>query len=357
MPVHIPCVFNLMPYNTFAQKVLSGISLSAPEMHTVLQTPDDDILPLLHAAFQVRKHHFGKKVQIHVLMNAKSGLCPEDCGYCSQSSVSHAPIEKYPLRPAHEIVEAAHKAKANGAYRYCIVTSGRAPSDREIDAVADVVRQIKQDVDIDICCCLGLLTENKAQRLKNAGVNRVNHNLNTSRRYTPEIVTTHTYDDRVATVKTIQKVGLDTCCGGIVGMGETHEDIIDIAVSLRNFKVDSIPVNFLHAINGTPLQNRPELTPYDCLRTLCLFRFVNPETEIRVAGGREKNLRSLQPLSLYPANSLFMEGYLTTGGLGISDTHKMIADLGFEVETTEESLASDKTSHSAKDSQIATLNS
>jgi biotin synthase len=324
-----------MPYTQYANKALAGVLLDTDEMHAVLETPNDDILPLLHAAFQVRRHHFGRSVQIHVLMNAKSGLCPEDCGYCSQASNSEAPIDKYPLRPSEEIITAAKQAKANGAYRYCIVTSGRAPTDREVDAVANVVREIKQDIDIDICCCLGLLNEEKAQRLKDAGVDRVNHNLNTSKNHTPNIVTTHTYEDRISTLQAIQKVGLDTCCGGIVGMGETHDDIIDLAVSLRNLHVDSIPVNFLHAIDGTPLANSESLTPYDCLRTLCLFRFVNPATEIRVAGGREKNLRTLQPLALYPANSLFMEGYLTTGGLGVSETHQMIADLGFEVKTIE----------------------
>jgi len=322
-----------MPYQTYADQALAGVLLDRADMHAILQTPDDAILLLLHAAFRVRRHYFGRTVQIHVLMNAKSGLCPEDCGYCSQSSVSRAAIDKYPLRPAEDIVNAARQAKANGAYRYCIVTSGRAPTDREVDAMAAIVRQIKQEMDIDICCCLGLLTEEKARRLKVAGVNRVNHNLNSSQHYTPQIVTTHTYEDRIATLKAVQRVGLDTCCGGIVGMGESHDDIIDMAVALRELKVDSIPVNFLHAIGGTPLAHCDNLTPYDCLRVLCLFRFVNPATEIRVAGGREKNLRSMQPLALYPANSLFMEGYLTTGGLGVSDTQQMIADLGFDVVT------------------------
>jgi biotin synthase len=324
-----------MPYAHYADKSLANVPLAPEELHRILDSPDDEILPLLHAAFRVRRHHFGRSVQIHVLMNAKSGLCPEDCGYCSQASTSAAPIDKYPLRPAEEIIRAARQAKANGAYRYCIVTSGRAPTDSEVDAVADVVRKIKQDIDIDICCCLGLLTEQKAQRLKDAGVNRVNHNLNTSQNHTPHVVSTHTYEDRIKTLRTVQKVGLDTCCGGIVGMGETHDDIIDLAVSLRDLGVDSIPVNFLHAIDGTALADSKRLTPYDCLRALCLFRFVNPATEIRVAGGREKNLRSLQPLALFPANSLFMEGYLTTGGLGVSETHQMISDLGFDVETIE----------------------
>ncbi len=324
-------------YTAYAEKTLFGEGLSTADMRAVLQTPDSDILPLLHAAFQVRHHYFGRKVHIHVLMNAKSGLCPEDCSYCSQSAISNAPIDKYPLRPAREIVDAARAARENGAYRYCIVASGRAPTDREIDTITGVVRQIKREVDIDICCCLGLLTQEKARRLKNAGVNRINHNLNTSKAHTPHIVSTHTYEDRLETLYNIQKVGLDTCCGGIIGMGETHDDIISLAVSLRDLGVNSIPVNFLHPIEGTPLANQNTPTPRDCLRALCLFRFVNPSTEIRVAGGREKNLRSLQPLALYPANSLFMEGYLTTGGLDAEKTRQMIADLGFEVEAIRES--------------------
>ena len=319
-------------YTDYADKALFGDGLSSADMHAVLQTPDRDILPLLHAAFQVRHHHFGRKVHIHVLMNAKSGLCPEDCAYCSQSAISTATIDKYPLRPAREIVDAARQASENGAYRYCIVTSGRAPTDGELDALTDTVRQVKREVDIDICCCLGLLTAKNAQRLKDAGVDRVNHNLNTSRAHTPNIVSTHTYRDRVETLYNIQKAGLETCSGGIIGMGETHADIIDMAASLRDLGVDSIPVNFLHPIAGTPLSRQNALTPHDCLRALCLFRFANPSTEIRVAGGREKNLRSLQPLALYPANSLFMEGYLTTGGLDVEATHRMIADLGFEID-------------------------
>ena len=328
-----------MAYTALADKVLSGQCPTQAEMHGVLNAPDPDLLPLLHAAYRVRHRYFGRRVRLHVLMNAKSGLCPEDCAYCSQSAVSKAQINKYPLRPRQEIVEGALKARAGGAHRYCIVTSGRAPTDREVHKVADIVREIKQTVEIDICCCMGLLTEDRARILKNAGVGRVNHNLNTSRRHTPDIVSTHTYEDRVETLRTVQKVGLDTCCGGIVGMGETHADIIDLALALRDLNVDSIPVNFLQAIDGTPLENRDDLTPADGLKTLCLFRFVNPTREIRIAGGREKILRSLQPLGLYPTNSLFMDGYLTTGGQTVSETHRMIADMGFEVEIFQEKTA------------------
>ncbi|MGH7843936.1 MAG: biotin synthase BioB [Candidatus Binatia bacterium] len=320
-----------MDYEVLADKALSGQILEREEMLAVLNAPDERLPELLQAAFRVRHHFWGKKVQIHVLKNIKSGLCPEDCHYCSQSSISKAPIDRYPILPKETLLEGAFKAKDAGAVRYCMVASGRGPTDRETDQVAAVVQEIKRQVPINICACLGLLNESKAKVLKQAGVERVNHNLNTSRRYHPKICTTHTYDDRVATVNTVREAGMSTCCGGIMGMGETQEDIIDWAVALRELNVDSIPVNFLHAIPGTPLEILHEVTPQRCLKILCLVRFINPCKEVRVGGGREVNLRSLQPLSLYPANSLFVNGYLTTPGQRASDAHQMIADLGFEI--------------------------
>ena len=321
-----------MDYNQLAEKSLRGEIITRWEMKAVLQTPDEKVPELLDAAFRVRHHYFGKRVQIHMLMNAKSGLCPEDCHYCSQSSVSTAPIDKYPLVSREKLLEGAMKAKAAGAVRFCMVNSGRGPTDKEIQEMAEVVREIKSKVPINICCSLGLLTEAKAKILKEAGVDRVNHNLNTSQRHHPNICTTHTYEDRVATVEHLKSVGLSPCCGGIIGMGETEDDIMDLALALRELDVDSIPVNFLHPIPGTPLNGARHLTPQRCLKALCLFRFVNPKKEIRVAGGREINLRSLQPLSLYPANSIFVNGYLTTPGQKDTDAHRMIEDLGFEIE-------------------------
>jgi biotin synthase len=176
------------------------------------------------------------------------------------------------------------------------------------------------------------MDEEKIQKLKEAGVERINHNLNTSERHHPNICTTHTYADRVGTVTQVKSVGLSSCCGGIMGMGETDDDVIDLALALRQLGVDSIPLNFLHPIDGTPFAGLNTLTPQRCLKILCLFRFINPEKELRVGGGRELNLRSLQPLALYPANSLFVNGYLTTPGQEASETHRMIADLGFEIE-------------------------
>jgi biotin synthase len=321
-----------MDYGSLAAKSLQGELLSPQEMRAVLNAPDETLPELLGAAFRVRRHFFGKRVQVHVLQNAKSGLCPEDCHYCSQSSVSEAPIDRYPFLPKEKLIDGALRAKAAGAVRYCIVNSGRGPTDKEIQEIAEVVREIKRRVDIDICCSLGLMTQEKVRALKAAGVGRVNHNLNTSRQYHPEIVTTHSYDDRVETLESVKAAGVSTCSGGIIGMGETDDDIIEMALALRELDVDSIPVNFLHSIPGTPFQGNGHLTPQRCLKTLCLFRFVNPSKEIRVAGGREVNLRSLQPLSLYPANSIFVNGYLTTPGQKASDAHQMIEDLGFEIE-------------------------
>ena len=321
-----------MDFHQLADKALRNIIPERAELKAVLQASEEQLPELLSAAFKVRRHYYGKRVQIHVLQNAKSGLCPEDCHYCSQSSVSEAPIERYRFMSKESLVERAKQAKAAGAVRFCIVNSGRGPTPNEIDEIAVAVREIRAATGMNICCSLGLMTEEKVRRLKEVGVGRINHNLNTSRAHHPAIVTTHTYDDRMATIENVKKAGVSTCSGGIIGMGESDDDIIDLALSLRAMDIDSIPVNFLTSIAHTPFENKHELTPQRCLKTLCLFRFLNPSKEIRVAGGREINLRSLQPLALYAANSIFVNGYLTTPGQEASDAHQMIRDLGFELD-------------------------
>ena len=321
-----------MDFHHLADKALQGIIPDRSELKAVLNAPDERLPELIDAAFRVRHHYFGKRVQIHVIQNAKSGLCPEDCHYCSQSSVSEAPIERYTFLSKEKLIEGAQQAKAAGAVRYCIVNSGRGPTNKEIQQISDAVREIREKVGINICCSLGLMSEEKARTLKEAGVGRINHNLNTSRQHHPEVVTTHSYEDRVATIEEVKAAGVSTCSGGIIGMGESDDDIIDLALTLREMDIDSIPVNFLNSIPDTPFEDKKQLTPQKCLKTLCMFRFVIPNKEIRVAGGREVNLRSLQPLSLFPANSIFVNGYLTTPGQDASDAHRMIADLGFEID-------------------------
>ena len=319
-------------YAVFARKALYDEALTRAECRDVLSTPDEDLLALLHAAFVVRAQYFGKTVRLQMLQNAKSGACQEDCHYCSQSAVSTASIERYNLLPQNHMIEGARRAAASKAQRYCIVISGRSPLDREIDEIAGAVRAIKQDLPIQICCSLGLMNETQAKRLKAAGVDRVNHNLNTSEAFHGSICTTHTFQDRLATIRNARAAGLEICSGGIVGMGEADDDLIDLAMALQEVRPDSIPVNTLHPVAGTPLESCDHLTPQRCLKVLCLFRFLHPRTEIRIAGGREHNLRSLQPLALYPADSVFVNGYLTTPGAPAPEVWGMIRDLGFTIE-------------------------
>ena len=320
-----------MDYRTLAEKAIAGDELSREECHAVLNSPDHDILAVLDAAYRVRRHFRGDRVHLHMLINAKSGLCPEDCHYCSQSKISTADIDKYPTLSKEKLLEGARVAKAAKAMRYCIVTSGRGPTDREVDDLAAVVSAIRAEVEIGICCSVGLLDEAKARRLKEAGVDRLNHNLNTSRRFYPEICTTHTYEDRVDTLTAARAAGLELCSGAIFGQGETDDDILDVAMALRALAPASVPVNFLHPIPGTPLADVNYLTPYQCLRILCLMRFLCAPQELRVAGGREYHLRALQPLVLYPADSIFVSGYLTTPGQRPEDARRMIEDMGFTI--------------------------
>jgi biotin synthase len=322
----------MVDYLALAQKSLNDEPPTRAESLSVLDTPDDELLTLLYAAFQVRSKYFGRIVRLQMLQNAKSGACQEDCHYCSQSAVSTAPIERYNLLPQKQMIEGARQAAASKAQRYCIVISGRSPLDREIDEITSAVRSIKQEIPIQICCSLGLINETQAKRLKAAGVDRVNHNLNTSEAFHASICTTHTFQDRLATIKNSRAAGLEICSGGIVGMGEKDDDLVDLAMALRDVKPDSIPLNTLHPVAGTPLENSDQLTPQHCLKVLCLFRFLHPRTEIRIAGGREHNLRSLQPLALYPADSVFVNSYLTTPGTPAPEVWSMIEDLGFKIE-------------------------
>lgn len=320
-----------LDWNELADRALAGQAPGREEAVAVLAAGEDELLALLHAAFRVRHRYHARDVRLHVLRNAKSGLCRENCAFCSQAIGSYSGVERYALQTADELVEGARKAAEMGAVKYCMVTSTRGPSERELDVICEAVRRIKSELNIKVCTSLGLLTEPQAHRLKSAGVDRFNHNLEASRSFFPQICQTHTYDDRVQTVKYAKAAGMEACCGGIMGMGEKLEDRVDLAFALRELEVESIPVNFLDPRPGTPLGDQPRMSPGDCLRALCMFRFVNPTRDIRVAGGREVNLRHLQALALYPANSLFTEGYLTTPGQGYEKDLALIQDAGFRL--------------------------
>lgn len=318
-------------WHQLAVQVLEGVDVSVEQAEEILASSNDEVLDLVAAAFRLRQRYFGKTVQLYFLVNAKSGLCPEDCGYCSQSKISSAGIEKYRMLSAEQLLDGARVAVERQSKTYCIVISGRAPSERELAAVETVVPRIKAELGLKICACLGLLTPEHAARLKSCGVDRVNHNLNTGEEHYAKICSTHTYQDRLQTLNNVREAGLELCSGGIIGLGESHRDLVSMAMDLRKLRTESIPINFLHAIEGTPLQNRNDLTPQDCLRALCMMRFVNPSSELRIAGGREKHLRSLQSLGLYVANSLFVGDYLTTKGQAPEADYQMVKDLGFEV--------------------------
>ena len=318
-------------WNDLSQRVLAGSSLSTTEALEMLRAPDDEVLDILAAAYRIRRRWFGNTVQLYFLMNAKSGLCPEDCNYCSQSKVSAAEIPRYNLLSREKLLDGARVAAERGSKTYCIVISARGPSESEIRAVETIVPEIKRRYDLEVCACLGLLTAEQAQRLAACGVNKVNHNLNTSPEFYEQICTTHTYQDRVATLRAVRAAGLALCSGGIIGMGEHDQDVVRMAFELRELGVESVPLNFLIDIDGTPLARSNRLTPRYCLKALAMFRFVNPTSELRIAGGRELHLGTLQPLGLYAANSIFVGDYLTTKGQAPEADYRMIEDLGFVV--------------------------
>ena len=314
-----------------AAQVLDGHRLDEEEGLAILRSSDDEIVELLAAAYRVRRRWFGNRVHLNFLINAKSGHCGEDCGYCSQSSVSRADVPQYDLVDPEQILDGARVAAERGAGTYCIVISGRKPFRRELDTISEVVPQIRDRYPLKICVSPGLLTPDEAARLKAAGVARVNHNLNTSERFYPRICTTHTYQQRLATLKAVKEAGLEICSGGIVGMGEEDVDVVELALRLGRLAVEAVPINFLIPIPGTPLESSSGLNPRYCLKVLALFRLANPRCVLRIAAGREIHLGSLQPLGLYPANSIFVGDYLTTPGQPPEEDYRMIEALGFEV--------------------------
>ncbi len=321
-------------YQRLAEDAIARREPSTELCLRILRDPEIDLLPLLNAAYAVRKHYHGKKVEVHVLNNAQNGNCPEDCAYCAQARTSEADIEDYPLKSEDEILAEARRAYEAGAHRYCMVFAGRGPNQKRTQTLADLIRKIKSQYPIEVCVSAGLVDDAKAATLKEAGLDRLNHNLNTSRSNYPNICTTHTYDDRVNTLMSAKRAGLEVCSGMIVGMGETDAELVELAKTFREVHSQSIPVNFLLPIEGNRLtESDTALTPDFCLRVLCLFRFCNPDVEIRAAAGREFHLRSMEVLCLYPANSIFLDGYLNGRGAERRRTYQMLKDAGFEIES------------------------
>jgi len=315
-----------------AEKSIREDGISRTDAETALSAPESETYELLAAAGRVRRHFHGNTVLVHVLCNAKRGGCPEDCGFCSQSSRFDQSDERYHLLDKDQIVREARAAAEAGAYKFCIVTATRDAAGPDLETICAAVEEIKASVPITICASLGLLDQTSAARLASAGVDRFNHNLETSSRMFEEVCTTHTWDDRVETVRLAREAGMEACCGGIMGMGETDADVLDLAYTLKELDVASIPVNFLDPRPGTPMAERHRLSPLRCLQLLAVFRLIHPRPDLRVAGGREVNLKTLQPLALQAVNSIFTNGYLTTSGNESHYDRRMIEEAGFVIE-------------------------
>ncbi|MBA8823990.1 biotin synthase [Saccharopolyspora lacisalsi] len=327
-------------FQQLADSVLVGTPATHDDALAVLRADEAELMSLVAAAGRLRRAHFGNTVKVNYLVNLKSGLCPENCNYCSQALGSDAPVLKYSWLSRDEALEQAGAGIEGGAGRVCLVASGRGPSSRDVDKVSDMVGAVKREYpDVEVCACLGFLSDGQAERLRGAGVDAYNHNINTAESNHGNIVQTHTYADRVDTVEKTKGAGLSPCSGLIAGLGETDEQLVEALFALRELDSDSIPVNFLMPFDGTPFENTWELTPARCVRILAVARFVCPDREIRIAGGREMHLRSLQSIALHVANSIFLGDYLTSEGQDAKADLEMIRDNGFVVLGSEEELA------------------
>lgn len=310
-------------------QIFSGRKIDFAAAGELAHAQGSDLWDLFAAAGRIREHYRGDTVDICSIVNAKSGACTEDCAYCAQSAHHSTDAPVYPLIPIDRMVEAAASAKKNKAKRFCIVTSGRGiDSENDLENIAQGIKRVCE-MGLSPCATLGTLTRDQLSYLKNAGLQRFHHNIETSREYFPRICTTHTFDERLEVLGHARALGLSTCSGGILGMGETMEDRIRMALTLRELDVDSVPINFLMPIIGTPLEHIEAITPLEALHSVALFRLILRDKEIRVCAGRGTALRQLHPLIFLAGADGFMIGnYLTTSGLDPGEDIKMIHDLG-----------------------------
>lgn len=321
-----------MDLNALADRVITGQGITADEALDVLRLPDERTYELVAAAGRVRRHFHGASMKVNYLVNLKSGKCPEDCFYCSQRLGSAADILRYTWLTHDDALAAAQAGIEAGAKRVCLVASGRGPTDRDVDRVGRIITSLKDDnPDVEVCACLGILKDGQAERLAACGADAYNHNLNTAKSHYDNICTTHDYEDRRKTVQHAREHGLSACSGLIAGMGETDEQLVEVAFQLKQVGADSVPVNFLMPFDGTPLAGHAHLTPHMCLRILAMVRFVHGPADVRVAAGREQHLRTLQPLSMEICNSLFLGDYLTSEGQPGRADLEMLADGGYTI--------------------------
>ena len=298
---------------------------TASEISPLLKLP---ILELISRAGKIRKDLIGRKLELCSIINAKSGSCAEDCKFCAQSSRHSAEVSMYSLKEKDEIVKAAASSKKIGAEKFGIVTSGNRLTAKELDVIIAAVSEIKSDIGIAVCASLGALRKDELKALKDAGISRYHHNIETSERFYPQVVSTHSFRERVETIRAAKKLGLEVCSGGIIGMGETWQDRIDMACLLKDLNVDSVPINLLVPIKGTPLGSLKQISCNDAVRTISIFRIILKDKVIKIAAGRESVLKDFQGLGFMAgANGMLIGGYLTVKGRAIEEDRRLIDEI------------------------------
>jgi len=313
-------------------KVLEGGSVSMKEILPLLEAKGPDVMDLVAVANRVRVKFNGNEIDLCSLLNAKSGKCSEDCAFCAQSAHYQTDAPTYPLMNADQMVKEAREAQKRRTGRFCLISSGRQLNDKEFEVILSGLDRIRKETTLDLDCSLGTLSEERAEALKKVGVTRYNHNLETAESHFSKICTTHSFRDRVQTIEVLKDQGFSICCGGIIGLGESPQQRLELAFSVRQLEIECIPFNILNPRPGTPLEHSEAIPPIEIIKTISLFRLVLPKGTIKIAGGREANLRDLQSLSLLAgANGLIVGNYLTTPGRNAEDDLTMIRDVGFQI--------------------------
>lgn len=310
-------------------KVNSGTEIRLPEAARLLAT--DDVQILAETANRIARRFSGYNIDVEMLLNAKSGTCPEDCSFCAQSSFYETDIDNYQLLSKETILERAQKAKKSGANSFCLVCAYRSPPESDFNYICDIIKHIKNHLDIDVNVSLGFMTKERAKHLKMIGVKRYNHNLETSETYFSQICRTHNFSDRVTTARIVKEAGLELCCGGIIGMGETAMQRLELAYSIKDLSPNEVPINILIPKSGTPFESLNGVSPIDAIKTIAVWRFLMPNPIIKIAAGREVYFRDDDNLALRAgANGIITGGYLTTHGNDPSRDIQMIKGVGIK---------------------------
>lgn len=316
-----------------SERLIAGAPIGAEDALSVITAGPVDLMEIFRASDGLRRRHKGDEINLCSIVNARSGACSEDCAFCAQSARYKTPVESYPLISTEEALGRAREAVGFRAREFSVVTSGYAErKEKDFESISKTVRAVAKETPLSVCASLGVLSGEQLARLEKSGLSRYHHNLETAASHFPKVCTTHSYEDDVDMVRRAKEAGFYVCSGGIFGLGESLEQRVELAMTLRELDVDSVPINFLNPIPGTPLEGKRDLTPVDCLKIIAMLRLVLPEKDLVVCGGREVNLRDLQSMIFYAgANGMMVGGYLTTSGRDYKDDLKMIDDLGLKV--------------------------